>query len=155
MISTQPLIVRLSSLLTRPFFLSLPGCCSDEEGWPGQTFMSPPVAMATPYFPTFLLLLFLSSFTLLLLTLLPSVAPSIPFSSSSPRSPRRSHSCGLGQSWAVRLHAGPRHEKEDAEQSSMHMDVIADRVQYLINPFCSIECQYLNFPKAQAPISLF
>ncbi|XP_044057288.1 proprotein convertase subtilisin/kexin type 7 isoform X2 [Siniperca chuatsi] len=84
--------------------------------------------MAKPYFPTFLLLLFLSSSTLLLLTLLPSVAPSIPFFSSTPTSPWRSLSCGLGQSWAVRLHAGPHHEEEDGEQSSVHLDVIADRV---------------------------
>ncbi|XP_051253039.1 proprotein convertase subtilisin/kexin type 7 isoform X1 [Dicentrarchus labrax] len=85
--------------------------------------------MATPYFPTFLILLFLSSFTLLLLTLLPSVAPSIPFSSSSsPPSPWPSPSCGLGQSWAVRIHAGPHHEEEDGEQSSVHLDAIASRV---------------------------
>ncbi|XP_070761518.1 proprotein convertase subtilisin/kexin type 7 [Enoplosus armatus] len=84
--------------------------------------------MATPYFPTFLLLLFVSSFTLLLLTLLPSVAPSIPFSSASLPSTWPSLSCGLGQSWAVRLYAGPHHEEEDGEESSVHLDVIADRV---------------------------
>uniref|UniRef100_A0A8C9ZQK5 Proprotein convertase subtilisin/kexin type 7 n=1 Tax=Sander lucioperca TaxID=283035 RepID=A0A8C9ZQK5_SANLU len=78
--------------------------------------------MATPYFPTFLLLLFLSSLFLLLLTLLPPVAPSIPFSASSPPSPWRSLSCGLGQSWAVRLHSGPHHEEKDGEQSSVHLD---------------------------------
>ncbi|XP_078102801.1 proprotein convertase subtilisin/kexin type 7 [Sander vitreus] len=84
--------------------------------------------MATPYFPTFLLLLFLSSLFLLLLTLLPPVAPSIPFSASSPPSPWRSLSCGLGQSWAVRLHSGPHHEEKDGEQSSVHLDVIANMV---------------------------
>ncbi|XP_054452834.1 proprotein convertase subtilisin/kexin type 7 [Anoplopoma fimbria] len=87
--------------------------------------------MATPYFPTLLLLIFLSSFSLLLLTLLPPVAPSNPFSassSSSPSSPWPSLSCGLGQSWAVRLHSEPHHEGEDGEQSSVHLDAIANRV---------------------------
>lgn len=90
--------------------------------------MSPYVAMATPYFPTFLLLIFLSLFALLLLTFLPPVAPSIPFSSSSHPSPWLSLSCGLGQPWAVRLHTGPHHKEEDGEHSSVHLDVIADRV---------------------------
>ncbi|XP_067364102.1 proprotein convertase subtilisin/kexin type 7 isoform X2 [Channa argus] len=81
--------------------------------------------MATSYFPTFLLLLFLSSFTLLLLTLLPSVAPSIPFSSSSHSTTWPSPSCGPGQSWAVRLHAGVQ---DDVEDNSVHLDVIANRV---------------------------
>ncbi|TKS81358.1 Proprotein convertase subtilisin/kexin type 7 [Collichthys lucidus] len=84
--------------------------------------------MATRYFPTFLVLLVLSSCTLLLLTLLPSVAPSIPFHSSSPSSRWSSPSCGLGQSWAVRLHAGPHHGAEDGEQGSVHLDAIANRV---------------------------
>ncbi|XP_033487448.2 proprotein convertase subtilisin/kexin type 7 [Epinephelus lanceolatus] len=83
--------------------------------------------MATSYFPTFLLLLFLTSFTLLLLTLLPAVTPSIPFSSSSPPSPWPSLSCGLGQSWAVRLRSGPHYEEEPGEQS-VHLDMIANRV---------------------------
>uniref|UniRef100_A0A3B5B2W7 Proprotein convertase subtilisin/kexin type 7 n=1 Tax=Stegastes partitus TaxID=144197 RepID=A0A3B5B2W7_9TELE len=73
--------------------------------------------MATPYFPTFLFLIFLSSFALLLLTLLPSVSPSVPFPSSSHSSPWPSPSCGPGQSWAVRLHAGSHHQEEDAEQA--------------------------------------
>ncbi|XP_071392000.1 proprotein convertase subtilisin/kexin type 7 isoform X2 [Centroberyx affinis] len=80
--------------------------------------------MATPYFPPFLLLLFLSSFSLLVLTLLPSVAPS----SSSPPSPSPSHSCCPGQSWAVRLHSDPHLKGEDGEQSSVDLDLIADRV---------------------------
>ncbi|XP_070827212.1 proprotein convertase subtilisin/kexin type 7 [Chaetodon trifascialis] len=84
--------------------------------------------MATPYFPTLLILIFLSSFTLLLLTLLPSVAPSIPISSSSPPSPWPSPSCGLGQSWAIRIHADQHHEEEDGEQGSEYLDVIANRV---------------------------
>ncbi|XP_029301756.1 proprotein convertase subtilisin/kexin type 7 [Cottoperca gobio] len=84
--------------------------------------------MATPYFPTFLVLLFLSSFAILLLILLPPVAPLIPLSSSSPPSPWPSLSCGNGQSWAVRLHSGPHHEEEDSELSSVHLDVIANRV---------------------------
>ncbi|XP_044209297.1 proprotein convertase subtilisin/kexin type 7 [Thunnus albacares] len=83
--------------------------------------------MATLYFPPFLLLIFLSCFALLLLTLLPSVAPSFPFS-SSPSSTWPSPPCGPGQSWAVRLHAGPHLEEEDAEQSSVDLDVIANRI---------------------------
>ncbi|KAM6988452.1 proprotein convertase subtilisin/kexin type 7 [Tautogolabrus adspersus] len=84
--------------------------------------------MATLYFPTFLLLIFMSSFSLLLLTLLPPVAPSLPFSSPPSSSPWPSPSCGQAQAWAVRLHAGPHHEEEDAEQNSVHLDVIATRV---------------------------
>ncbi|KAI3354559.1 hypothetical protein L3Q82_019063 [Scortum barcoo] len=84
--------------------------------------------MATPYFPTFLLLLFLSCLALFLVTLLPTVALLTPFSSSSPPSPWPSLSCGRGRSWAVRLHAGPHHKEEDGEQSSVHLDVIANRV---------------------------
>ncbi|XP_075956060.1 proprotein convertase subtilisin/kexin type 7 [Anarhichas minor] len=84
--------------------------------------------MPAPYFPTFLLLLFLSSCALLLLTLLPPVAPSNPFSASSPPSPWSSLSCGLGQSWAVRLHSGSHREGDDGEQSSVHLDAIANRV---------------------------
>ncbi|KAM9358664.1 proprotein convertase subtilisin/kexin type 7 [Symphorus nematophorus] len=84
--------------------------------------------MPAPYFPTLLILLLLSSFTLLLLTLLPTVAPSTPFSSSSPPSSWPSWSCGLGQSWAVRLHAGPHHEEEDGKLGSVNLDLIANRV---------------------------
>ncbi|XP_072249042.1 proprotein convertase subtilisin/kexin type 7 [Leuresthes tenuis] len=84
--------------------------------------------MAAPYFPTFLLLIFLFSITLLLLTLLPSVTPSVPFTFSSDSSPWPSHSCGPGQSWAVRLQAGSHHEKEDGEEGSKHLDVMANRV---------------------------
>ncbi|KAM4628159.1 proprotein convertase subtilisin/kexin type 7 isoform 1-T1 [Polymixia lowei] len=79
--------------------------------------------MATSYFPPFLLPLFLSS-SLLLVTLLPSVAPS--FLSSSPPSPPPA--CGPGQSWAVRLHSSPYQEGEDGEQSSADLDLIANRV---------------------------
>ncbi|CAN9511084.1 unnamed protein product [Ophioblennius macclurei] len=93
--------------------------------------------MATPLFPTFLFLIFLSSFALLLVTLLPSVAPSVPFTTSSHPSPWLAPSCGPGQSWAVRLHAGSHHTEEDDddddddaddEQGSRHLDVIANRV---------------------------
>uniref|UniRef100_A0A3P8UBD8 Proprotein convertase subtilisin/kexin type 7 n=1 Tax=Amphiprion percula TaxID=161767 RepID=A0A3P8UBD8_AMPPE len=84
--------------------------------------------MATLYFPTFVFLIFLSSFALLLLTLLPSVSPSIPFTSSSHSSSWPSPSCGPGHSWAVRLHTGSHHEEEDVEQGSVHLDVIANRV---------------------------
>ncbi|XP_060929142.1 proprotein convertase subtilisin/kexin type 7 [Limanda limanda] len=83
--------------------------------------------MATSYFPKFLLLLLLCTFTLLLVSLLPSAAPPIPFrpSSSLPLPP---HSCDSGQSWAVQLHAGQHHEEEDGEQGLEPLDVIADRV---------------------------
>lgn len=91
--------------------------------------------MATPYFPTFLLLLFLSSFALLLLTLRrPAVAPSNPFSASSPPPPWPPLSCGRGQSWAVRLHSGPRQEGEDGEQSSVELDAVANRVRCCMSP---------------------
>ncbi|KAM4565754.1 proprotein convertase subtilisin/kexin type 7 [Odontesthes bonariensis] len=84
--------------------------------------------MATPYFPTFLLLIFLSSVTLLLLSLLPSVTPSVPFAFSSDSSPWPSHSCSPGQSWAVRLQADLHHEKEDGEEGSKQLDGMANRV---------------------------
>ncbi|XP_033953645.1 proprotein convertase subtilisin/kexin type 7 [Pseudochaenichthys georgianus] len=84
--------------------------------------------MATPYYPTFLVLLFVTSITLLLLTLLPSVSPSTSSPPSSPPSPWPSPSCGLGQSWAVRLLSDPDHEEEDGELSSVNLDVIANRV---------------------------
>ncbi|KAM8769614.1 proprotein convertase subtilisin/kexin type 7 isoform 1-T2 [Acanthopagrus schlegelii] len=84
--------------------------------------------MATPYFPTVLIFLSLSSFTFLILSLLPTVSPSVPFSSSSPPSPWPSPSCGLGQSWAVQLHPVPHNEEEDSEQGSVHLDAIANMV---------------------------
>uniref|UniRef100_A0A7N8WWR0 Proprotein convertase subtilisin/kexin type 7 n=1 Tax=Mastacembelus armatus TaxID=205130 RepID=A0A7N8WWR0_9TELE len=73
--------------------------------------------MATSYFPTFIFLVFLSSFTLLLLTLLPSVSTLIPFSSSSRPSSWPLPSCGPGQSWAVRLHSDAHHEEDYGEQA--------------------------------------
>ncbi|KAM9733294.1 proprotein convertase subtilisin/kexin type 7 [Menidia menidia] len=83
--------------------------------------------MATAYFPTFLLLIFLSSIALLLLTLLPSVTPSDPVAPSSQFSPWPTRSsCSPGQSWAVRLHTGVYHE--DGEGSSEHLDTIANKV---------------------------
>nr|XP_046244502.1 proprotein convertase subtilisin/kexin type 7 [Scatophagus argus] len=84
--------------------------------------------MATLHFRALLILFSLSSFILFLVTLLPTVALSVPFFSSSPPSPWPSPSCRLGQSWAVRLHAGSHHEEEDGEQGSVHLDVIANRV---------------------------
>ncbi|XP_015257374.1 PREDICTED: proprotein convertase subtilisin/kexin type 7 [Cyprinodon variegatus] len=81
--------------------------------------------MAAPYFPTFLLLIFVSSLGLLLLTLLPAVSPSHPLTTSSLSSSWPS--CGPGQSWAVRIHHS--HEEEDDERAgSVHLDVIADKV---------------------------
>ncbi|XP_043974792.1 proprotein convertase subtilisin/kexin type 7 [Gambusia affinis] len=82
--------------------------------------------MAAPYFPTFLLLIFLSSVALLLLTLLPSVTPSLPLTASSLSSAWPS--CGPGQSWAVRIHHSLHHQNEDERKASVHLDVIADRV---------------------------
>lgn len=81
--------------------------------------MSPFPVMAKLYLPTFLLLIFLSSVVLLVLALLPSVTPSFPLASPS---------CGLGQSWAVRLHAGFHYEEEDGEHGAVHLDVIANKV---------------------------
>ncbi|XP_077421826.1 proprotein convertase subtilisin/kexin type 7 [Vanacampus margaritifer] len=76
--------------------------------------------MATLRFTAFILLLFLSSFALILLSHLPSVAPSLSF----PQSPS-SLSCGPGQSWAVRLHADPYHEDE---QKSEKLDELANQI---------------------------
>ncbi|XP_030008212.1 proprotein convertase subtilisin/kexin type 7 [Sphaeramia orbicularis] len=83
--------------------------------------------MATSYVFPFLVLVFLSSFTLLLLALLPSVSPSSPFSSSS-GPPWPSASCGPGQSWAVKLHTNKNLEREYGEESSDDLDLIANRV---------------------------
>ncbi|XP_019748233.1 proprotein convertase subtilisin/kexin type 7 [Hippocampus comes] len=75
--------------------------------------------MATLHFTAFILLLFLSTFALLLLTHLQSGIQSFPF--QSPSAP----SCDPGQSWAVRLHADPHHEDElECEE----LDVIANQV---------------------------
>ncbi|XP_037534015.1 proprotein convertase subtilisin/kexin type 7 [Nematolebias whitei] len=84
--------------------------------------------MAAPYFPTFLLLIFLSSLTLLLLIFLPSVNPSLPLTSWSHSSPWPEPSCGPGQSWAVQIHDGPQPDGEDGEEETVHLDVIAERV---------------------------
>ncbi|XP_056138927.1 proprotein convertase subtilisin/kexin type 7 [Lampris incognitus] len=82
--------------------------------------------MATTYLLPFLLLISLSSFSLLLLTLLPFVAPSF-LSFSSPPLPSP---CGPGQSWAVQLHAGPN-VGEDGEHSSVDLDLRANKVAEL------------------------
>ncbi|MED6243992.1 Proprotein convertase subtilisin/kexin type 7 [Ataeniobius toweri] len=101
-------------------------CCSNEEGLPGGPVVSSFLAMAAPYFPTFLLLIFVSSVAFLLLTLLPTVAPSLPLTTSSLSS--RWPSCGPGQSWAVRIHHSLHHQEEDDGEDPVHLDVIADRV---------------------------
>lgn len=99
--------------------------------------MSPLPVMANLYLPTFLLLICLSSFILLLLALLPSATPSFPLESSSNPSLWSSPSCSPGQSWAVRLHPGFHHEEEDGEHGTGHLDVIANKVEYFINTFAN------------------
>ncbi|XP_061781531.1 proprotein convertase subtilisin/kexin type 7 [Nerophis lumbriciformis] len=79
--------------------------------------------MTTPHFPALLFLLFFSSFAIMLLTHLPTVAPSLPF----PQSPS-SYPCSPGQSWAVRLHADQHHEDEGGGQRSLKLDAIANQV---------------------------
>ncbi|XP_061637522.1 proprotein convertase subtilisin/kexin type 7 isoform X2 [Phyllopteryx taeniolatus] len=74
--------------------------------------------MASLHFTTLLFLLFLFSFGLLLVTHLPSVAPSFPYP-QSPSSP----SCDPDQSWAVRLHADTHHEDQHFEE----LDIIANQ----------------------------
>lgn len=101
-------------------FLSHPGGWSDEDSLPGWLHLSSSVAMATPYFPTFLFLSFLSCVTLLLLvTMTPS---SLPWQSPS---------CSIGQSWAIRLRPGPYYEDEGGEKVAVQLDVVADRVQHI------------------------
>lgn len=90
-------------------------------GGPGQQL--PLGAMATSYFLLFLLLVFLSSISLLILALLPTASPSLPSVSSWP-----SPSCGPGQSWAVKIHSHGL-EKQDGEHSSEEdLDLIANRI---------------------------
>uniref|UniRef100_A0A8C6NVX8 Proprotein convertase subtilisin/kexin type 7 n=1 Tax=Nothobranchius furzeri TaxID=105023 RepID=A0A8C6NVX8_NOTFU len=84
--------------------------------------------MALLYFPTFLFLIFLSCLALLLLTVLPSASPSFPFTPSSHSSPWLSPSCGAGQSWAVQIHDHSDQEEEDGGQSSVSLDMMADKV---------------------------
>ncbi|XP_013769722.1 proprotein convertase subtilisin/kexin type 7 [Pundamilia nyererei] len=84
--------------------------------------------MAKLYLPTFLLLIFLSSFVLLLLILLTPVTPSLPLAPASDPSLWPSPSCSPGQSWAVRLHIGLDHKEEDGEHGAVHMDFIANKV---------------------------
>ncbi|XP_004567097.1 proprotein convertase subtilisin/kexin type 7 [Maylandia zebra] len=84
--------------------------------------------MAKLYLPTFLLLIFLSSFVLLLLILLTPVTPSLPLAPASDPSLWPSPSCSPGQSWAVRLHIGLNHKEEDGEHGAVHMDFIANKV---------------------------
>ncbi|XP_013881486.1 proprotein convertase subtilisin/kexin type 7 isoform X2 [Austrofundulus limnaeus] len=84
--------------------------------------------MAAPYFPTFLLLICLSSLALLLFSFLPSRNPSLHFTSTSHSLPWSEPSCRPGQSWAVRIHDGPQRRGEDGAEYSGHLDVIADKV---------------------------
>lgn len=91
--------------------------------------------MAKLYLPTFLLLIFLSSFVLLLLILLTPVTPSLPLAPDSDPSLWPSPSCSPGQSWAVRLHIGLNHKEEDGEHGAVHMDFIANKVEYFIHAF--------------------
>lgn len=104
------------------------------EDFPNLPSVSTPVAMATIYFSTFLILISLSFITILLLSLLPTVTPVLPFASSSSSSapePWPSPTCGLGQSWAVRLHTGPHYGEDNEEQVTVGMDAIANRVAEL------------------------
>lgn len=101
------------------------------EDFPNLPSVSTPVAMAKIYFSTFLILISLSFITILLLSVLPTVTPVPPFASSSSSAPKPwpSPTCGLGQSWAVRLHTGPHYGEDNEEQVTVGMDVIANRVQ--------------------------
>lgn len=83
--------------------------------------------MATHYFPIFLITLFLSSATLLYLV---TLAPS-PSSPPSLLLPWPSPSCDVGQSWAVRLRAGPYYMEEGGEEVAVQLDVIANRVKHI------------------------
>lgn len=78
--------------------------------------------MATPHFPTFLLLLSLSCVALLLLAWVTPPAPPLP-------APWRSPSCGVGRSWAIRLRPGPYYEEDGGEEVAVQLDVVANRVQ--------------------------
>lgn len=104
-----------------------PGHWSNEDNLPGWLCMSPSVAMATHYFPKFLIVLFLSSVTLLYLV---TVTPS-PSSPSSLPLPWPSPSCGVGQSWAVRLRTGPYYEEKGGEEVALQLDVVANRVKHI------------------------
>ncbi|KAG7270526.1 hypothetical protein CRUP_026418 [Coryphaenoides rupestris] len=77
--------------------------------------------MATPYLSLFLVLLFLCSSCLLYLSLL---SDSLSSSSSRPLPPP-SPSCGLGRSWAVRLHSPAAAASQPGRQN---LDVVADKV---------------------------
>lgn len=101
------------------------------EDFPNLPSVSTPVAMAKIYFSTFLILITLSFIAILLLSVLPTVTPVPPFASSSSSAPEPwpSPTCGLGQSWAVRLHTGPHYAEDNEEQVTVGMDVIANRVQ--------------------------
>ena len=84
---------------------------------PLRPFACLSVAMATPYLSLFLLLVILSSSCLLYLNLLSD--------SLSPSRPLPSPSCGLGQSWAVRLSFNSHPE----DGLLVDLDVVADEVK--------------------------
>lgn len=132
MLKYQRLVLRLSSCLhVCPWLMSR--LLLRWRGLSGRLGVWPSPAMAVPYFPTFLLLIFLSSLTLLLLICLPSINPSLPLASWSHSSPWLEPSCGPGQSWAVRIHDGLQPDGEDGEEDTVHLDVLAERVKYFIS----------------------
>lgn len=101
--------------------------------------------MATTIFSTFLILISLSFIAILLLSLLPTVTPVLPFaSSSSAPKPWPSPTCGSGQSWAVRLHTGHHYDKDNGETVTVEMDVMANRVQNFIS-VCIRRCYFLLY----------
>lgn len=87
--------------------------------------MPPTITMATHYFPTFLILSFLSCVTLLFLATVTPSPPPLPL-------PWQSPSCSIGQSWAVRLRTGPYYEEEGGEEVAVQLDVVANRVQHIL-----------------------
>lgn len=107
------------------------------EDWPNLPSVSTPVAMATVIFSTFLILISLCFIAILLLSLLPTVTPVLPFASSSSSAPKPwpSPTCGLGQSWAVRLQNGPHYDEDNGEQVTLEMDVMANRVQDFLSVY--------------------
>lgn len=134
MISTK--IQMLSYLcIVFVFIVPRPGRCSNVEDWPNLPSVSTPVAMATIIFSTFLILISLSFIAILLLSLLPTVTPVLPFASSSSSAPKPwpSPTCGSGQSWAVRLHTGPHYDEDNGNQVRVEMDVMANRVKRFLS----------------------
>lgn len=132
-IITQSLIFFILYFVLLVFICQCPGRCSNVEDLPNSPIVSTPVAMATVYFSTFLILISLSFIIILLLSLLPTVTLVYPFASSSSSSPAPepwpSPTCGSDQSWAVHLDTGSHYAEENGEHVAEEMDVIANRVQ--------------------------